>query len=598
MPTIIDSLIVKLGLDPKDFNSNKDKVKGGLKDLSSESDKTQKSFSNVAFEASKFLAVIGGTVAIQQFIEHTITTNSALHRLSVNLAILTDDVSAWSNATALAGGSAEGLQGSIDMLSRAQTELQLTGQSSLIPYFSALGLSLADASGKARPVTDILLDLSERFSALDRPTANNLGRMMGVDQGTMQLLLSGRKEVELVIKKQKEFAATTKQQGEEAQRLYRALTEIKQGFHAFGLELLSNATPALESLLSKLRDLGAWVLENKEFVKTFLAILTAGLAGVALAVAPINLVILAVTGLAGAIALLTQDFNTWKRGGETFIDWKKWEPGFLAAEKGINFLKDLLTDLVYRSIAAGDALGAVFRRDWDRVKFAWEEFKKGALPEMSKPTIMIGSAGTESTVMEFFQKQGWTKEQAAGITANIKRESNFNHQAVGDNGKAFGIAQWHPDRQAEFQKTFGKPIQQSTLDEQLQFVQYELTIGKEKAAGDKLKKTSTAADAGAVVSKFYERPANKEEEAAKRGMYAENLLGIKQAGLMDGVPGAGQITNDAARSTISTTNSTTVENNIGEINIHTQATDAEGIAKDIGGAMDSLKTSQANYGSF
>jgi len=589
MPTIIDSLIVKLGLDPKDFNANKDKVKGGLKDLSTESDKTGKGFSNAAFEASKFLAVIGGTVAIQQFIEHTITTNSELHRLSVNLGLVTDDVSAWSNAAALAGGSTAGLQGSMDMLNRAQTELQLTGQSSLIPYFSALGLSLADASGKARPVTDILLDLSERFAALDRPTANNLGRMMGIDQGTMQLLLSGRKEVELVIKKQKEFTATTKRQGEEAQRLYRQLTEAKQGVKAFGQELLSNATPALEKMLEVMREFGAWVLENKEFVKTFLAILAAGLAGVALAAAPINLVILAVTGLAGAISLLTQDFATWKRGGETFIDWAKWEPGFLAAAKGINWIKGLLTDLVYRAIAAGDGIAAVFNRDWGRVKFAWEEFKKGAPAEMPVSPVNIGMTSTESTVMDFFQKQGWTREQAAGITSNLKHESSFNHQAVGDGGKAFGVAQWHPDRQSDFKKVFGKDIRQSTLDEQLQFVQYELTIGKEKAAGDRLKQAYNAFDAGAVISEYYERPADRQGESVKRGSFADSL--------MDGIPGASQTSSDAIRSQ-STTSTVNVENNIGEINIHTEATDAEGIAKDIGGAMDFLKTSQANRGLF
>ena len=115
MPTIIDSLIVRLGLDTKDYNANKDKVKGGLKELGSEANNTQKQFSNVAIEASKFLAVIGGTVAIQQFIERTIEANSALHRLSVNLGLVTDDVSAWSNAAALAGGSTSGLQGTLDM---------------------------------------------------------------------------------------------------------------------------------------------------------------------------------------------------------------------------------------------------------------------------------------------------------------------------------------------------------------------------------------------------------------------------------------------------------------------------------------------------
>lgn len=145
----------------------------------------------------------------------------------------------------------------MDMLSKSQTELQLTGQSSLIPYFSSLGMSLADTQGKARPVNDLLLDLSDRFSKMDRTTANNMGRMMGIDQGTMQLLLKGRSEVELMIARQKEYGAVTKQQAEEASRLKRAMVEIRQSFEAFGRELLSAATPALEKMFAIFSDFGS-----------------------------------------------------------------------------------------------------------------------------------------------------------------------------------------------------------------------------------------------------------------------------------------------------------------------------------------------------
>ncbi|MBM6588386.1 phage tail tip lysozyme, partial [Streptococcus pneumoniae] len=52
-------------------------------------------------------------------------------------------------------------------------------------------------------------------------------------------------------------------------------------------------------------------------------------------------------------------------------------------------------------------------------------------------------AGGSKTLdpMAFFQSMGWSKEQAAGIVANLQRESNMNPRAVGDNGKAVGIAQ-------------------------------------------------------------------------------------------------------------------------------------------------------------
>lgn len=632
MATIIDSLLVKLGLDSSEFEAKKSKVDKGLKDTGAEAEKTgsklKKSgkdgadgFENVAKSAAKFLAIIGGTMAVKRFIENQIEANAALDRFAQNLDQSANSISAWSNAAELAGGSAEGLQGTMDMLSKSQTELQLTGQSSLIPYFSALGMSLADTQGKARPVNDLLLDLSDRFSKMDRTTANNMGRMMGIDQGTMQLLLKGRSEVELMIARQKEYGAVTKQQAEEASRLRNAMVSSRQSFEAFGRELLSAATPALEKMFAIFADFGAWIRENKEFVQTFLTIIAVGLAGIAAATIPINLTVVAVLALAAAIAALWQDYQTWKRGGDSFIDWSKWEPGFKVAGQAIKWLKDLLGDMVYRAIAAADVLSAVFERDWKRAKFAAGEFLSGngkkygadeapappgapGSPAPAAPSGTVNSTGKspaggakeEQAAMAYFQAQGWSREQAAGLAANIKRESAFRADAVGDNGKAYGIGQWHPDRQAVFQKVFGKPIQGSSIEEQMAFMQYELTQGNERKAGNLLKGATRADEAAAIVSKHYERPADREGEAAKRGQMALAMLG--------GVPGASQAAVGAGAVQVAQANaaatpgatSKSVETHIGEVKVYTAATDANGIAKDMGKSLDYLFTSQANYG--
>jgi len=627
MATIIDSLLVTLGLDPSGFNAGKAKVDKGLKDTGNEADKTgdklknagkkgAEGYENVAKSAAKFLALIGGTMAVKRFIEQTVESSAALDRLAQNLKENVDTVSAWSNAAEVAGGSASGMQGSLDMLSKAQTELQLTGQSSLIPYFSALGISIADVNGKAKPASDLLLDLSDRFSRMDRTTANNMGRMMGLDQGTMNLLLKGRGEVETMIRRQKEYGAVTKQQAEESSRLREMMVQSRQSFEAFGREILSAAMPALEGIFKLFEGLGDWMRENKEFVQTFLTIMAAGLVGIAAAVTPINLTIAAVTALGAAIALLWQDYQTWKRGGDSFIDWSKWEPGFKAAGAGIRWLKDLLEDLFYRAIAGADVLAAVWNRDWDRAKFSAGEFMSGngkkygdRPPESATPSPAAPSGGTvnssgkrpggsaeEAAAIAYFQSQGWTKEQAVGMVANLKRESALDPTAVGDGGKAYGIAQWHPDRQAEFQKRFGKPMQGSTLQEQLAFMHYELTEGNEKGAGAKLRQAQTAADAAGVVSRYYERPADAAGEAAKRGQMAMAMLG--------GVPGASRAAMGAGAASVAQANapasaapvSSSVQTHIGEVKVYSAATDADGIARDMGKSLDYLFTSQANYG--
>lgn len=128
--------------------------------------------------------------------------------------------------------------------------------------------------------------------------------------------------------------------------------------------------------------------------------------------------------------------------------------------------------------------------------------------------------------IEILQGQGWSREQAIGIAANLQHESNFNPGAVGDGGKAYGIAQWHPDRQAAFQAQYGKSIRGSSLEEQLAFLTHEMRDGNEKAAGKRLMAATDPAEAASIVSRFYERPADTEGEAQRRAASAAKLAGI------------------------------------------------------------------------
>jgi hypothetical protein len=109
--------------------------------------------------------------------------------------------------------------------------------------------------------------------------------------------------------------------------------------------------------------------------------------------------------------------------------------------------------------------------------------------------------------VSYLEKKGWSKNQAAGIVANLQEESgvNLNTKAVGDRGTALGVAQWRGSRQTDFQNFAKKPLAQANLNEQLDFVNYELTQGKETAAGARIRATKTAGEAAAVTDQFYER---------------------------------------------------------------------------------------------
>jgi hypothetical protein len=120
----------------------------------------------------------------------------------------------------------------------------------------------------------------------------------------------------------------------------------------------------------------------------------------------------------------------------------------------------------------------------------------------------MATSQAAQTALSFFQGKGWSSAQAAGIVGNLQAESGLNPQAfngAGGGRGAAGIAQWRGSRQTDFQEFAGVPLSQSTYQQQLDFVNYELTQGKEKAAGARLKATTTAADAATVVDKYYER---------------------------------------------------------------------------------------------
>lgn len=618
MATIIDSLLVTLGIESSSYDSKRAKVDAGLKTTRKEAETTGKQLKKTGKDgaegyealtktAAKFLAVIGGATAIKNFIENTISSSAALQLLSQNLNTSANDISAWSNAAELAGGSAEGLQGTMDMLSKSQTELQLTGNTGLIPYFTALGVGLADVNGKARPVNDILLDLADRFGSMDRTTANNMGRMLGIDQGTMQLLLKGRKEVEIMIARQKEYGAVTKKQAEESARLKLMMRESTQTFIAFGRELLAKATPALEAFFNLMSDFGTWCRDHQEFLQTFLTIITAGLIAMGLAAVPINLVAVAVLGLAAGIAALYEDYQVWKRGGDSLIDWSKWKVGIDAAIKGVRYLKDVIADQFYRIFALADAGSKVFSGDWEGAKFALGEAITGN-------GVEYGSGGGESSASSAPSATGG-KKLPRGIRNNNPGNLNFAGQAgatkEGGTGGRFakfgsmkeGVAALV--RQIGLYVSRGKnsirkilevyaPSSENNTGAYISAVSRALGIGPD----DPLDINSANQVMGLVKAiTDHENGKGYVGDSDISGGYAlAKAGGIRGASrAAAGAGGAKLALSNAAGAGIGG-NTSSVETNINEVKIYTAATDAEGISKDMSKSLNYAFASQANSG--
>ena len=118
----------------------------------------------------------------------------------------------------------------------------------------------------------------------------------------------------------------------------------------------------------------------------------------------------------------------------------------------------------------------------------------------------VGETATATKAMQLLSAKGWNQEQAAGIVGNLQAESgpDMKTNAVGDGGKAYGIAQWHPDRQDRFKKQYKKDIREAGFEEQLDFLDWEIK-NVELQAYRALKEAKNAREAAIAFDQYYER---------------------------------------------------------------------------------------------
>jgi peptidoglycan hydrolase-like protein with peptidoglycan-binding domain/lysophospholipase L1-like esterase len=159
--------------------------------------------------------------------------------------------------------------------------------------------------------------------------------------------------------------------------------------------------------------------------------------------------------------------------------------------------KDDTTD---KSMSLGSILGKV-------VGGVSSLFAGDTATAQAKPSSMSStSIADANTVIDFFTSKGLTPEQAAGIAGNIKAESEFNLMAIGDSGKAKGLAQWRDNRRKKLEKwTAENGLDVDSVDGQLKYLWWELN-NSEKNALTKLKQQKTPSDAAYAFAKYFERP--------------------------------------------------------------------------------------------
>lgn len=268
-PTVIDTLLVKLGLDPRDFTKGAKEAAAAQLDLET---KTRRSAENqagyIGKVAAKWLSVAGAILAIKKVTGVIDDVAERTRRLGIDSRNLGESAAAvrnWENAVEDAGGTAEAARQSINGFNKSIFDLAYNGQmSDSLVMLARLGVQFQDASGKARSFQDIALDTADAIgkaqeAGMQRQDAFQYLQQAGFDSGTAEMLLSGRTNVEASLAKQAQRRQVSGEDFQKATDIRRASIgkdQALEGVKIAGMDFAGGIQENINELIDKLASPG------------------------------------------------------------------------------------------------------------------------------------------------------------------------------------------------------------------------------------------------------------------------------------------------------------------------------------------------------
>ncbi|HBT2205942.1 TPA: hypothetical protein MA433_002298 [Klebsiella pneumoniae] len=383
-------------------------------------------------------------------------------------------------AVSQVGGSVDGARGSLENLARF-----MRNNPGAEGFLNRLGVQTRDASGNMRDMATIFTGVGQRLSSMPYYRANQYAEMLGLDENTLMAMRRG------IGQFSGEYTAMAKAIGYNADVAAVSSNKFMTSLRSFGLmagmardKIGSSLADGLAGSLDRLRR---QILENFPKIEgaitsTVKGILWAGemvgrviyrliqlgqsisdwwnsldkqsqqlielIGALTAAWWMLNRAMLAspitwVLGLAAAIALLWEDYQTWKEGGKSLIDWGKWKPEVDAALKMVGDLKQTILDL-------GKALAKLLNIDpkswslkWDFSNFITQ------MGEFSKMLSMIGD------LLNAIKDGRWSDAASIG-RALLKQGSNQPDALPGVSDSANSAADWIKDKTGFDPRSIGR----------------------------------------------------------------------------------------------------------------------------------------------
>lgn len=304
MATVIDALVVTLGLDAKGvqkggreageaFDKTKAKAEKVGKDIEASGVKPAEFFTKMRNSALSFFAVMTAGKTLKAFVSDTVASNASLERTSRRLNIATKDVYALQKAVDSVGGSGDAATASIQNIQSAMTDPAQAAQ--LAQRLSQLGVSdgIDIKTGQINDISKFYQNLAENRTKLANAPRVGLLQDIGLDQGSIDLVLKGGSAVKSTFSTYESFGKRMQENAEASEKLQARYKELIEQNKAYAQELEGNLLPVLISITGAMSD-----FEKRN------PGLTKGLIGTSAAIAGVGTAILGVLSIVGGVRFL------------------------------------------------------------------------------------------------------------------------------------------------------------------------------------------------------------------------------------------------------------------------------------------------------
>ncbi len=363
MATIVDALVVTLGLDSSGLDKGAEKSKKTMLNVAK--------FTVAAAVAFKFL---------KSTVEQFVSAGDDIGRFANLNGLAVGEVQTLDNSIKVLGGNVGEMRGTIARLNK-----DMTGLYPVNP-FAAMGVRATDANNKIKPMTTILTEVAGKMEGLSAAKQADIGEKLGLDQSTIELLQKGEKGVAALFAKQKELGMLTKDDTKIARKMNEAMASLKIAWNASGASIARVLTPAITWFTEKLTDLVVWMRKNETIVKAFFATIATvitvlvlpALISMAIAVLaatwPFILLGAVIVAVSAFIAALIDDFIAYRDGGKSALSdvWKFFDSAFKGMESVVmafwEFVKPVWEGFVALVKNIMNLVVGIFTGDTDKIK--------------------------------------------------------------------------------------------------------------------------------------------------------------------------------------------------------------------------------------